>query len=112
MTTIFQKLHNICIVVHDIDRAQRAYEAMGIGPWVAYPPLTEYVELDVPDRAGFMGLQYRVCDLPGVQLQLCQPGQAQARSATISTRRAKACSTSASRCRMPTPRRPWRGCRS
>ena len=77
MTSIFQKLHNICIVVHDIDRAQRAYEAMGIGPWVAYPPLTEYVELDVPDRAGFMGLQYRVCDLPGVQLQLCQPGAGQ-----------------------------------
>jgi len=71
----FDKLHHICIVVHDIDRTQAAYEAMGIGPWQAYPPLSEYEELEVPDRAGFLAMQYRVCTLPTVQLQLCQPNQ-------------------------------------
>ena len=53
----FDKLHHICIVVHDIDKTQANYEAMGIGPWEAYPPWTEFEELEVPSRAGFMGLQ-------------------------------------------------------
>ena len=76
MTTtndIFAKLHHVCIVVHDIDRSQAYYESIGIGPWVAYPPLHEYEELDVPHREGFMAMQYRVCALAHVQLQLCQP---------------------------------------
>lgn len=70
---IFDKLHHICIVVHDIDRTQAYYESIGIGPWQAYPPLSEYEELAVPSRAGFLAMRYRVCDLPDVQLQLCQP---------------------------------------
>ena len=69
----FDKLHHICIVVHDIDRAQGYYESIGIGPWEAYPPLAEYEELEVPNRTGFMAMQYRICNLPNVQLQLCQP---------------------------------------
>ena len=73
MAGIFDKLHHICLVVHDIDASQAFYESIGIGPWTAYPPLTEYEELEVPSRDGFMSLQYRVCDLPSVQLQLCQP---------------------------------------
>ncbi len=71
----FGKLHHICIVVHDIDRTQAAYEAAGIGPWVSYPPLAEYVELEVPDERGFLAMQYRICNLPNVQLQLCQPSR-------------------------------------
>jgi catechol 2,3-dioxygenase-like lactoylglutathione lyase family enzyme len=74
MTQLFDKLHHICLVVHDIDAAQAGYEAIGIGPWAPYPPLTEYEELDVPDREGFLSLKYRVCTLPNVQLQLCEPG--------------------------------------
>jgi catechol 2,3-dioxygenase-like lactoylglutathione lyase family enzyme len=70
----FDKLHHICIVVHDIDKAQAYYQSIGIGPWVAYPPLTEYEQLEVPSRAGFMEMQYRICNLQNVQLQLCQPG--------------------------------------
>jgi methylmalonyl-CoA/ethylmalonyl-CoA epimerase len=70
---IFDHLHHVCIVVHDIDRTQAYYETIGIGPWRAYPPLSDYVERDVPSVEGFVGLQYRVCDLPNVQLQLCQP---------------------------------------
>lgn len=74
MSGLFDKLHHICIVVHDIDRAQAYYESIGIGPWVVYPPLSEYEELDVPSRAGFLSLQYRICNLPTLQFQLCQPG--------------------------------------
>ena len=73
MNTAFDRLHHICIVVHDIDRTQAYYESIGIGPWQAYPPLAEYEELDVPSRDGFMAMQYRVCNLPDIQLQLCQP---------------------------------------
>jgi methylmalonyl-CoA/ethylmalonyl-CoA epimerase len=73
MNPIFQKLHHVCIVVHDIDRTQAYYESVGIGPWVTYPPLTEYEDLQVFSREGFLGLQYRICNLPNIQLQLCQP---------------------------------------
>lgn len=73
MNPVFQKLHHVCIVVHDIDRTQRYYESIGIGPWIAYPPLAEYGELQVPSRKGFMAMQYRICNLPNIQLQLCQP---------------------------------------
>lgn len=74
MTAPFEKLHHVCIVVHDIDRAQAFYESAGIGPWADYPPLAEYERLDVPDRAGFLSLRYRICNLANVQLQLCEPG--------------------------------------
>lgn len=73
MNPVFSKLHHICIVVHDIDATQSYYESIGIGPWIAYPPLTEYEELQVPSPEGFMAMQYRICNLPDIQLQLCQP---------------------------------------
>ncbi|MES0099093.1 VOC family protein [Mesorhizobium sp. M0019] len=69
----FDKLHHICIVVHDIDKAQAYYDSIGIGPWEAYPPLAEYEELQVPSPDGFRAMQYRICNLPNIQLQLCQP---------------------------------------
>lgn len=74
MPTPFNRLHHICLVVHDIDQAQAHYESIGIAPWVDYPPLAEYAELEVPDKAGFLSLKYRTCNLSNVQLQLCQPG--------------------------------------
>lgn len=73
MNPIFQKLHHVCIVVHDIDKTQAYYDSIGIGPWIAYPPLAEYEDLQVPSPKGFMGMQYRICNLPDIQLQLCQP---------------------------------------
>ncbi|WOS62021.1 VOC family protein [Sinorhizobium fredii] len=69
----FDKLHHICIVVADIDKTQAWYESIGVGPWQVYPPLKEYTDLQVPDRDGFFNLKYRVCNLPNIQLQLCQP---------------------------------------
>ncbi len=74
MNPIFNKLHHLCIVVHDIDKAQAYHESIGIGPWVQYPPLAEYEELDVPSPAGFLSLKYRLCNLPNIQIQLCEPG--------------------------------------
>lgn len=73
MNPAFGKLHHVCIVVHDIDKTQAYYESIGICPWVAYPPLTEYEDLQVPSREGFMAMQYRICNMPDIQLQLCQP---------------------------------------
>jgi methylmalonyl-CoA/ethylmalonyl-CoA epimerase len=75
MDPIFNKLHHVCIVVHDIDKTQAYYESIGIGPWVAYPPLAEYEQLQVPSPEGFMSMQYRICNLPNIQLQLCQPSR-------------------------------------
>lgn len=74
MSAPFDKLHHVCVVVHDIDKTQAYYESIGIGPWVEYPPLTEYVDLNVPDADAFGELKYRICNLPNIQLQLCEPG--------------------------------------
>ena len=52
MTDRFNKLHHLCIVVHDIDKAQAYYESIGIAPWESYPPLAEYEELEVPSPEG------------------------------------------------------------
>jgi methylmalonyl-CoA/ethylmalonyl-CoA epimerase len=73
--SLFDKLHHICIVVADIDKAQAYYEAIGIGPWQDYPPLAEYKELSVPNVEAFKELKYRFCNLPNVQMQLCEPPQ-------------------------------------
>jgi catechol 2,3-dioxygenase-like lactoylglutathione lyase family enzyme len=74
MSGPFTKVHHICIVVHDIDKAQAFYESVGVVPWAEYPPLAEYEDLDVPSKQGFLSIKYRICNLPGMQLQLCQPG--------------------------------------
>ena len=73
--SVFKRLHHVCIVVHDIDKAQAYYESIGIGPWEAYPPLSEYEDLQVPHRDGFLAMQYRLCNLDNIQLQLCQPNE-------------------------------------
>ncbi|MBD9597735.1 VOC family protein [Ensifer sp. ENS05] len=77
MNPVFEKLHHICIVVNDIEKTQAYYESVGIGPWIAYPPLTEYEELNVPNPVAFGKMQYRICNLPNIQLQLCQPSEDQ-----------------------------------
>ena len=74
MSGPFTKLHHLCVVVADIDRAQRFYESVGIGPWIDYPPLADYTDLDVPDPDGFRALKYRYAWVGGLQLQLCEPG--------------------------------------
>ena len=73
MPDIFRRMHHVCIVVHDIGKAQAFYESIGIGPWHDYPPLDQYTELDVPRRPGFMGMIYKYADIENMQIQLCQP---------------------------------------
>jgi len=70
----FGRLHHLCVVVGDIDRAQAFYESVGIGPWHDYPPLDQYTDLDMPDPDGFRALKYRYALVGDQQIQLCQPG--------------------------------------
>jgi catechol 2,3-dioxygenase-like lactoylglutathione lyase family enzyme len=72
--SIFDKLHHICIVVHDVEKSASYYTALGIGPWQDYPPLSAYAELEVPSEAAFKGLKFKIINLSNFQLQLCQPG--------------------------------------
>ena len=73
MSDLFTRLHHVCIVVHDLDRAVAYYESIGVGPWFDYPKGAPYVEFDVPDKAASDAMRYRCADLANVQLQLCQP---------------------------------------
>ena len=74
MMGLFSTLHHICVVVADVDRAIRFYESVGIGPWHDYPPLDQYVDLQVPDSRAFMDLTYKYAEMANAQLQLVQPG--------------------------------------
>ncbi|MBW1869732.1 MAG: VOC family protein [Deltaproteobacteria bacterium] len=71
----FSELHHISIVVRDIKKTVRFYESIGIGPFVSYPPMKEYVRLDVPDEEGFYDLVIKCARLGNMELQLIQPGK-------------------------------------
>jgi catechol 2,3-dioxygenase-like lactoylglutathione lyase family enzyme len=73
MNTPFRQLHHICIVVHDIEQSEKYYTSIGIGPWGPFAALTDFSDLDVPNREAFHRLRYRVAELANFQLQLCQP---------------------------------------
>lgn len=75
MSKLFNDVHHICIVVADLVAAERAYEAIGIGPWYDYPKAGEYVEFDVPNSQASKEMRYRCADLGNIQLQLCQPSE-------------------------------------
>ncbi|MEJ2729938.1 MAG: VOC family protein [Deltaproteobacteria bacterium] len=70
----FNKLHHISIVVTDVEKTQKFYESIGIGPWVGYPPMKEYVKINVPDEEGFYNLKIKCAQIGPVQLQLIEPG--------------------------------------
>ncbi|MFT3969256.1 MAG: VOC family protein [Micropruina sp.] len=74
MSELFTRLHHVCIVVHDLDRAVSAYQRLGVGPWFDYPKGAAYVSYEVPDPAGSAAMKYKCYDFENVQLQLCQPG--------------------------------------
>jgi catechol 2,3-dioxygenase-like lactoylglutathione lyase family enzyme len=75
MSAPFENIHHLCIVVRDMDRTVAFYEAMGIGPWHDYPPLSGYTDLQMPDLGGFLALRYKYVQLGQLQLQMAQPGQ-------------------------------------
>jgi methylmalonyl-CoA/ethylmalonyl-CoA epimerase len=70
----FNKLHHISIVVADVEKAKNFYESIGIGPWVDYPPMKEYVKINVPDEEGFYNLKIKCAQIGPIQLQLIEPG--------------------------------------
>jgi len=73
MSRLFNDVHHICIVVADLAATERAYTAIGIGPWYDYPEHGAYVQLDVPNPQASKEMRYRCTDLGNIQLQLCQP---------------------------------------
>ena len=72
---VFKKLHHISIVVRDAEKTQKYYESIGIGPWVDYPPMKEYVTINVSDENGFYNLKIKCVQIGPVQLQLVEPGE-------------------------------------
>ncbi|MFC4118759.1 VOC family protein [Nonomuraea zeae] len=73
MIPLFRKLHHVCVVVADLDKAVAYYESVGIGPWFDYPKGGAYVEYDVPNAQASAAMRYKCADLDNFQLQLCQP---------------------------------------
>ena len=71
----FSQFHHISIVVKDIEKAVEYYESIGIGPFESYPPIKEYVKIDVPDKEGFYNLTIKCARIGPVELQLIQPGK-------------------------------------
>jgi catechol 2,3-dioxygenase-like lactoylglutathione lyase family enzyme len=71
----FSQLHHIAIVVEDIERAVKYYSSLGIGPFQSYPPLRDYVKVNVPDKDAFYNLTIRQAQVGPVALQLIQPGE-------------------------------------
>ncbi|MGD8331984.1 MAG: VOC family protein [Acidobacteriota bacterium] len=68
----FSSLHHVALVVKDLDRSVERLERLGFGPFDVYPPLTEYVELDVPDVDAFYDLRIKVCEIGPVALQVIE----------------------------------------
>jgi catechol 2,3-dioxygenase-like lactoylglutathione lyase family enzyme len=75
MSALFRKLHHICVVVHDLERAEAYYSRLGFGPFYDYPKKGPYAEFEVPNPAASAAMKYRCADLDNVQLQLCMPGE-------------------------------------
>jgi catechol 2,3-dioxygenase-like lactoylglutathione lyase family enzyme len=75
MSKLFNRLHHVCIVVHDLDKTVAYYESLGIGPWSDYPKAGTYVEFEVPNRAASDAMRYKCAEFENFQLQLCQPGE-------------------------------------
>ncbi len=71
-SALFQHLHHVSLVVRSLDSSVARLERLGFGPFVAYPPLEDYVELTVPDAAAFHALRIRVCQLGPVALQVIE----------------------------------------
>jgi Glyoxalase/Bleomycin resistance protein/Dioxygenase superfamily len=101
---VSDKIHHVCIVVHDIEKARAYYESIGIGPWQEYPPLVECTHLRVPNPSAFLKMRYQICNMPTIQFQLC-PRERIARSGASSTQRARGFFISALRFLTATPAR-------
>jgi methylmalonyl-CoA/ethylmalonyl-CoA epimerase len=73
--TPFSQLHHIAIVVKNLDRAVEYFSSLGIGPFQDYPPMRDYVRVNVPDKEAFYALTIKQTQIGPVALQLIQPGE-------------------------------------
>jgi catechol 2,3-dioxygenase-like lactoylglutathione lyase family enzyme len=73
-TRIFHRLHHVCIVVHDLDKAVAHYESLGVGPWHDFPSL-DIFDITARSPQAYRKLRYRYANLANYQLQLCQPDE-------------------------------------
>ncbi|MGP8070145.1 MAG: VOC family protein [Candidatus Bathyarchaeia archaeon] len=71
----FSQLHHIAIVVKDIEQAVKYYTSLGVGPFQDYPPIRDYVAVNVPDKDAFYRLKIKQAQIGTVALQLIQPGE-------------------------------------
>lgn len=71
-SSLFQNLHHVALVVENLERSVSRLERLGFGPFVAYPPLREYVQLDAPDAQAFYDLRMMVCEIGPVALQVIE----------------------------------------
>ena len=71
----FSQLHHIAVVVQDMNRAIEYFSSVGIGPFQAYPPIRDYVRVNVPDKEAFYSLSIRQAQIGPIALQLIQPGE-------------------------------------
>jgi methylmalonyl-CoA/ethylmalonyl-CoA epimerase len=74
MSGPFRRVHHLCIVVRDLERATAYYESIGIGPWHPGPSLDEFDVLEGPADHDYDELTYRAALIGDLQLQLVQPG--------------------------------------
>jgi len=72
MTAPFNTLHHVALVVENLDDSVASLERLGFGPFVAYPPLSEYTQLDVPDPEAFYDLRIKVCEIGPIALQVIE----------------------------------------
>jgi len=73
--TPFSRLHHVAVVVKNMNRAIEYFSSLGIGPFQAYPPIRDYVKVNVPDKEAFYSLSIRQAQIGPVALQLIQPGE-------------------------------------
>lgn len=71
-SSAFRNLHHLALVVENLDESVARLEGLGFGPFVAYPPLTEYTRLDVADADAFYGLRIVVCEIGPIALQVIE----------------------------------------
>ena len=69
------QLHHVAIVVSDIEKAIKYYSSIGLGPFESYPPITDYIKINVPDESAFYNLKIKVVQAGPVSIQLIQPGE-------------------------------------
>ena len=73
--TPFSRLHHVAVVVRNMNRAIEYFSSLGIGPFQAYPPIRDYVKVNVPDKEAFYRLSISQAQIGPVALQLIQPGE-------------------------------------